>query len=66
MFTQQNSVTETKCAGLVRLFEDAERFYLFISPQTAHILPKRDFKAGSIDDFQTFVANVTGMRFEKS
>lgn len=64
--TQQNSVIETRYAGLVRLCEDAERFYLFTSPQTAHILPKRNFEANSIDGFRTFLTNVAGMHFEQS
>ena len=66
ILTQANSETKTSYSGIVRLFEDKRRFYLFNSPQTAHILPKRDFAPSYVDEFRDFITAVTGLVMEHS
>ena len=56
------SEIEYKC--IQRLFEDKDRFYLFDSPQTAFVLPKRDFQQGNIEAFRDFIAGKTGKTVE--
>ena len=47
-FTVIGRYSETKIqyAGIHRLYEDDLRFYLFISPRVAYIVPKQDFGTG--------------------
>ena len=63
IIAQPSSETINKYSIIIRLFEDEKRFYLFTSPQTAHILPKRDIDE-SIDVFRDFITKATGLEME--
>ena len=43
------------------IYEDDERFYLFISEQSADIIRKDSFTEGSADDFRAFITEKTGL-----
>lgn len=60
---QRNTETKTRYGGIVRLYEDDLRFYLFTSPQNAHILPKRDLGA-EIAAFRQDIMSATGLPME--
>jgi len=61
---QTNSTTRVSYDAIIRIYEDSERYYLFDSPQTAHILPKRDFEQNRVPEFGDFISSVTGMPIE--
>lgn len=62
---ERNSETEVRYEGLVRVYEDDKRFYLFNTPRNAFILPKRDFKI-DIDEFRNFITSVVQLQVEHS
>jgi hypothetical protein len=62
---QKHSVTKTSYTGVVRLYEDKERYYLFMTRKAANILPKRDFEPGTAASFGEFIAAVTGLHIER-
>ena len=43
------------------IYEDDERFYLFISEQSADIIRKDSFTEGGADDFRAFITEKTGL-----
>ena len=59
---QEYSVAKISYAGIIRIYEDSKRFYLFDSPQTAHILPKRDFDKTPATAFGAFITEKTGLQ----
>ena len=61
--SQPSSETTNEYSLIIRIVEDESRFYLFTSPQTAHILPKRDFQ-GNVDAFRSDIAEATGLMVE--
>lgn len=48
-----------------RLYEDKERFYLFINAQNAHLIRKADFREGDPDTFRAFIERKTKLQFQK-
>lgn len=42
------------------VYEDGERFYLFVNRQSAHMLRKSDFTEGAPEAFRAFVVEKTG------
>lgn len=60
-----NVKSELEYGCIRRLLEDADRFYLFDSPGSAFILPKRDFKRGTPEEFRDFISRVTGKPVEQ-
>lgn len=46
------------------LYSDDERFYLFVSEQSADIICRNGFKEGNPDDFADFIAQKTGLEWE--
>lgn len=63
-FERPNVRSEIEYNCLQWLLEDKRCFYLFDSPTTAFILPKRDFLQGSPDDFRDFISRTTGKTIE--
>lgn len=63
VISERNSETKVNYAGIVRLYEDDKRFYLFTSERYAYILPKRDFIT-EIDEFSNFITSVTKLQIE--
>lgn len=59
-----NVKSELEYSCIQRLLEDKDRFYLFDSPQTAFILPKRDFQRGDYNEFRDFIFSATGKDVE--
>jgi len=45
--------------AILQIVENEGCFYLFDTPQTAFILPKRDFQQGTPDEFRDFIQRVT-------
>ena len=62
---QKHSSTRFAYAGIIRIYEDPERFYLFDSPRSAHILPKRDFEQTDVAAFGDFISASTGLPTER-
>ncbi len=62
--SQPSSETTNEYTLIIRIVEDEDRFYLFTSPQTAHILPKRDLY-GKIDEFRADIAKAAGLTIEE-
>ncbi len=61
---RSNARSEIEYRAILRVCEDIERFYLFDSPRTAFIVPKRDFQQGEPDEFRDFIARTTGKSVE--
>ena len=59
-----NARSEIEYRAILNVCEDIERFYLFDSPRTAFIIPKRDFQRGEPDEFRDFITHTTGKPVE--
>lgn len=59
-----NARSEIEYRAILSVCEDLERFYLFDSPRTAFIIPKRDFQQGEPDEFRDFITHTTGKPVE--
>ena len=61
---REHSLIVISYTGIIRLYEDKERFFLFDSPKTSYILPKRDFDKNLIATFRDFITVSTGLPME--
>ncbi|MDD3347554.1 YcxB family protein [Oscillibacter sp.] len=61
-FTQESKGVRSELDYFVlqSIYEDRDRYYLFDSPRTAHILPKRDFQQGTPEAFREFISHTAG------
>lgn len=60
-----NVKSELEYNCIQRLLEDKDRFYLFDSPGSAFVLPKRDFRQGEAEEFRDFISRTTGKPVEQ-
>lgn len=56
----QGNVIPVKYESISAIYEDDDRFYLFVSETSAHIICKDKFKTGDSTGFAEFIAKRTG------
>ena len=52
---------ETFEKGIRSIFEDPERYYLFVADNEAHIIVKSGFRQGDPEAFADFIEEKTGL-----
>ena len=52
-------------SAVKRLYEDKDRFYLFVNVQNAHLIRKADFREGDPDAFRAFIERKTKLYIQR-
>ncbi len=59
--TRQGNTIFMKYKGIRSIFEDPERYYLFVADNEAHIIVKSGFRQGDPEAFADFIEEKTGL-----